>query len=360
MVSDLKIGQLFMIRFQGVEPSAEVIRLIQERNIGGVILFASNCPSIHKTVELVGKLKSHAKNFPLCVAIDHEGGRVHRLPKPVTHFPPMRLLGKLAEKMPSANLAWDVGRAMGRELKAIGIDLNFAPVVDVDTNSFNPVIGDRAFSRNAEVVAMAARQFIQGLQEAKVAGCAKHFPGHGDTDEDSHEVLPRLPHNLKRLHALELIPFKAAIEAGVASIMPAHVVYDGIDHGLPATFSLKLLRDLLRNELRFEGVIISDDLTMGAIAKNGSMEEACVKAFVAGCDWLMVTTTDLKKVGSVIDFFSRAVDQGKIPMERVENALKKVAQFKEKFCAAGVGTPNLKVVGSKEHVYLLNKIKQLA
>lgn len=355
-----KIGQFFTIRFEGMTPSAEVVSLIRDSSIGGVTLFKSNCPNIHKTAELVSQLKSYATASPLCVSVDHEGGRVHRLPKPVTHFPPMRTLGKLYERLPSSNLAWEIGRAMGKELKALGIDLNFAPVVDVDTNPFNPVIGDRSFSNNAEVVSAVAAQLIEGMQGAGVAGCAKHFPGHGDTNEDSHETLPRLPHNLKRLHSLELVPFKSAIKKNVASIMPAHVVYNGMDQGLPATFSVKLLRDLLREELRFEGLIISDDLSMGAISKNCSMEEACVKAFVAGCDLLLVFA-GVEKVRSAIEYFKRAVEEGKIPLERVEKSLRRVADFKERFCSqSGVKTPDLGVIGSSEHQHLLNKIKQLA
>lgn len=358
-ISRSNIGQFFFIRFEGVTPSPELVSLIRDAQIGGVTLFKSNCPNVKETAECIHRLKNSADGFPLCVSIDHEGGRVHRLPKPFTHFPPMQTLGKLYERMPSSNLAWETGRVMGKELKALGFDLNFAPVADVNTNPFNPVIGDRAFSNNAEVVALAVTQFVEGLQEAEVAACAKHFPGHGDTNEDSHAVLPRLPHNLKRLHSLELVPFKAAIQKKVAAIMPAHVVYNGMDHGLPATFSVKLLRDLLREELKFEGLIISDDLSMGAISKNSSMEEACVKAFVAGCDILMTFGT-LEKVRSAIDYFKRAVDEGRISFEQIEKSLQRITQFKARFCKKiGVSKPDLKSIGSREHQDILSKIKQL-
>lgn len=359
MVQNLPIGQFFFIRFDGVTPPATVAEFIREKNIGGVTLFASNCPGVKETAESIHRLKNSAGRFPLCVSVDHEGGQVHRLPKPVTHFPPLRTLGKLCERMPSSNLVWETGRVMGRELKALGFDLNFAPVADVDTNPFNPVIGDRAFSNNAEVVAMAATQLIEGMQGVGVAACAKHFPGHGDTNEDSHAVLPRLPHNLKRLHSLELIPFKAAIQKNVAAIMPAHVVYNGMDHGLPATFSVKLLRDLLREELGFEDLIISDDLSMGAISKNSSMEEACVKAFAAGCD-VLLTFGSIEKVRSAIDYFSQAVDEGKIPAERIEKSLQRIAEFKARFCKkTGDSKPDLKSIGSREHQDILSKINQL-
>lgn len=250
--------------------------------------------------------------------------------------------------------------AMGKELQVVGIDMNFAPVLDVDTNPFNPVIGDRAFSNDPEVVSLAGSQFIQGLQDSGVAACGKHFPGHGDTDEDSHEVLPRLPHNLKRLESLELIPFEAAIQQNVAAIMTAHVVFNGMDHGLPATFSVKLLRDVLRADLGFEGVIVSDDLSMGAISKLGSLEEACVKAFMAGCD-LLIVGKDPKKIPQALDCFARAIEEGRIPQERVEQALHRIQKFKQRFCKpTGVGKPDTGMIGCPAHKELLNKINPLA
>lgn len=353
------IGQCFMIGFEGVVVPPEVVSLIRDHGIGGVLLFASNCPTVSRTRELIAELKSYAKEAPLCIAIDHEGGRVHRLPKPVTHFPPMRELGALMERLPSSTLALDVGRAMGEELKGLGIDWNFAPVVDVDTNPFNPVIGDRALGNNAEVVALAASQIIQGLQEKGVAACAKHFPGHGDTNEDSHEVLPRLPHNMKRLESLELIPFEAAIQQKVASIMPAHVVYEGVEKNGPATFSVKILRDLLRTELGFDGVIVSDSLDMGAVARLGSLEECCRQAFAAGCDWLIVGK-EPQKIPPVLEAFEKK--RTFHSAERVASSLERIQRFKARFCPpkGGEAGPNPKTIGSKEHQEILNKIKQLA
>lgn len=353
------LGQCFMIAFQGVEPPAETLWLLQNRNIGGVILFASNCPGVARTRELIQHLKAESKGSSLCVAIDHEGGRVHRLPPPVTHFPPMRRVGVLYEKMPSSMLALEMGRAMGRELSALGIHLDFAPVLDVHTNPVNPVIGDRAFSTDPEVVALAACQVIQGLQEAGVGACGKHFPGHGDTNEDSHEVLPRLPLNFKRLQSVELVPFKAAIAAGVASMMTAHVVYDGLDKDTPATFSVKLLRDLLVDQLGFGGLIVSDDLAMGAISKHGSLEESCVQAFLAGCDLLLIGKNP-KDQARAIDYFVRAVEEGRIPQVRLEQALAKMEAFKKRFCTDGAATPGTAMIGCKEHKELLNKIKSLS
>ncbi|MBI4224198.1 MAG: beta-N-acetylhexosaminidase [Deltaproteobacteria bacterium] len=354
-----QIGQFFMIRFSGTEPSSEVERLIKERFVGGVILFASNLPHIPRAHEMILRLQSLAPSLPLCVAVDHEGGRVHRLPKPATRFPPMRRLGKLYERLPSSSLALEVGRVMGRELKALGFDLNFAPVADVDVNPSNPVIGDRSPSSHEEVVSIVAAQLVRGMQEEGVAACAKHFPGHGDTSEDSHEALPQLPHNMKRLRSLELVPFQAAIQQRVAAVMPAHVVYDGVDKGMPATFSVKILRDILRTELGFEGLIISDDLTMGALKTFGTLGERCAKAFLAGCDCLLALGS-LQNVEAAMDDFAKAVEAGLIPSARVDQAFERIALFKERFCDdGGEKRPSLKTVGAAGHKDILNKIKYL-
>jgi len=353
------LGQFFVIGFNGIRPPENTEWLIKKRNIGGVILFRGNCPSMEETADLAAYLKSLNPASRLSVSIDHEGGRVHRLPSPFTHFPAMQNMGRLYEKLPSSKIAFEVGMAMGRELAAAGIHWNFAPVLDVHTNPFNPVIGDRAFSNDPEMVSLMACQFIQGLQEAGVAACGKHFPGHGDTNEDSHEVLPRLPHNMKRLEALELVPFEAAIQQNVAAIMTAHVVYNGLDRGLPATYSVKLLRDLLRDRLGFEGLIVSDDLSMGAISKMSSLDEACIRAFNAGCD-ILIVGKDPSQQATALDTFARAVEEGKIPAERVAKSLARIDHFKKQYCRmTGVQRPPMSVIGCSEHKELLNKIKQI-
>jgi len=343
-----------MISFTGVEPPNEVMRLIHNHHIGSVLLFASNCPTVERVQELLTQLKSwNVGTIPLCFAVDHEGGRVHRLPKPVTHFPPMEKVGKLA---------YDVGQAMGRELRELGFHLNFAPVLDVRTNPLNKVVGDRSFGNNPEIVSLSGCQFIDGMQKEGIAACGKHFPGHGDTFEDSHELLPRLPHNISRLEAVELPPFKAAIQQNVASIMTAHVVYDGIDADVPATFSPKILRELLRKKLGFEGLIVSDELAMGALSKFGSSEEACIKAFMAGCD-VLIMGKDLQKTLKAIDMFEKAAIRGDIPESNIEEAYQRILKFKQTYCQSGVKPPTnpaLSAIGSKENQELANKINQIS
>ena len=354
-----KIGQFFMIGFDGFNPSENVISLLEKDSVGWGLLFRNNCPSVGITKELIASLKSHVKGLPFCVAIDHEGGRVHRLPKPVTHFPPMSEVGKVYEKMPSSQLAYEIGKAMGNELKAIGIDFDFAPVADVNTNVLNPVIGDRSFSNNPQTVAIAVEQVVRGLQDVGVAACAKHFPGHGDTDLDSHELLPKLNHNIRRLEKLELVPFRKAIETKVASIMTAHVVYNGLDQNTIATLSVKILRDLLREQMGFAGMIVSDDLSMGAIAKNIPLEEACVLAFLAGCD-LLIVGKNAEAQKRAIEYFVKAVEKKRIPIDRVEESYQRIQNFKSTYCGANQERPPMKVIGSKEHQSLLHRISTFA
>lgn len=340
------LGQHFFVSFRGVRPPREIFKLIEEYGVGGILFFAENCEDMRDVTALIQELKRRASG-PLCVAVDHEGGRVHRLPKPVTRFPPMRQIGRWMEKMPSATLAADVGRAMGRELKALGFDTGFSPVVDVCVNPLNKVIGDRSFSLKAEVVSHCASRFIMAMQAEGVAACAKHFPGHGDTVQDSHEILPVLDHNRKRLDHLELAPFRAAIGAGVASIMTAHVVYRGIDLELPATLSVKLVRDLLRGELRFEGLIFSDSLDMKAIANRWSMSEASILAFNAGCDCLILGR-DPKESLEVIDHFAAAVERGDISESQLLTSQQRIAAYQQQFVAKAF-TPNFDLVGCEEH-----------
>ena len=254
----------------GLTPSKDELELVK-RGVGGVILFARNVHEPAQVAELARELKAAAQG-PLLVSIDQEGGRVQRLRPPFwTGWPSMRRLGQIDEKGGTLGLngtavAEKVGRLIARELTACGIDLNYAPVVDVDTNPLNPVIGDRSFGRDPKRVARLAVAFAQGMERAGVASCVKHFPGHGDTSQDSHLTLPRLAHDKRRLWEVELVPFVAAARAGLASVMTAHVRFEAFDR-LPATLSPVSL-ELLRKDVEFKGCCISDDLEMRAISET--------------------------------------------------------------------------------------------
>lgn len=277
-------GQLLFVGFQGTRVPDELEALIADARIGGVVLFSRNVESPSQLCALVRALHAPApEDAPLLVATDQEGGRVQRLRSPWTLWPPMRLVGDLDD--PGVTRA--VASAVAQELLDAGIGLDFAPVVDVATEPSNPVIGDRSFGESPDRVARHGRAFVEGLQEGGVAACAKHFPGHGDTTCDSHHALPRLDHAIERLRQVELPPFRACIDAGVASIMTAHVLFPALDPERPATLSARVLR-ILREELGFEGVVFSDDLEMRAVADAYPIRERVLRALEAGVDALLV------------------------------------------------------------------------
>jgi beta-N-acetylhexosaminidase len=318
---DTEIAGLFCVGFQGKEPSREVLELVR-RGVYGVVLFARNVEDAEQVAALVAALKRAAQR-PLLVAVDQEGGRVARLraPQGFTELPPMRALGDAGDE----GLAREAGRLLGSELRAVGIDQDFAPVVDVDTNPANPVIGDRSLSRDPEVVSRLGAALALGLQDAGVAACAKHFPGHGDTSQDSHTDLPHLAHPLERLERVELVPFRALARAGVASVMTAHVVFDALDPRRPATLSPPVMR-LLRERAGFDGCAISDDLEMKAVADHFPLEEAAPGAVSAGVDALLVCHR-AEVQHRAIDLVRMAVERGEIPRERVAEARARVERL---------------------------------
>lgn len=276
-------GRVLMVGYPAGPVPETVAELAREGALAGVVLFKRNLPNVHVALEATTEYRAlHAAHSRPLIAVDQEGGRVARLGAPVLQLPPAR---ELARRGPDATRA--AARVLGRQLRVLGFNVNFAPVLDVDTNPDNPIIGDRAFAHSADGVVEAALPFADGLRDAGVIACGKHFPGHGDTDTDSHLALPRLAHDLSRLRAVELAPFKAAT-GRVPAIMSAHVVFDALDPGVPATLSRRVITDLLRGELGFEGAIISDDLEMKAIADHFGSGEAAVRAIDAGCDLLLV------------------------------------------------------------------------
>jgi beta-N-acetylhexosaminidase len=321
MTLDAQIAGLFCVGFHGKTPSPEVLELVR-RGVYGVILFARNVEDAEQVAALVADLK-RAAGRPLLVSVDQEGGRVARLraAQGFTEIPPMRALGDAGDEA----LAWEVGLVIGRELRAVGIDQDYAPVVDVDTNPANPVIGDRSFSRDPEAVSRLGVALAQGLQAAGVAACAKHFPGHGDTSQDSHTDLPNLPHALDRLDRVELAPFRALARAGVASVMTAHVVFEALDPRRPATLSPEVMR-LLRERVGFDGCAVSDDLEMKAVAEHFPLEEAAPGAVLAGVDALLVCHR-AEVQHRAIDLVRGAVERKRISRARVAEARRRVEKL---------------------------------
>jgi len=319
-----------MIGFDGQAASAEVRRMIRDYRAASVILFARNVDAPEQLAELVRELQAIARDaghdLPLLVAVDQEGGRVARLRAPWTEWPPLRALGRLD----SEDHARRMGEALAAELKACGIGCDFAPVVDVDTNPRNPVIGDRSFGDDPERVGRLGAAMIRGLQGGGVVACAKHFPGHGDTDVDSHLALPAVDHSRARLEDVELRPFRAAIAAGVASIMTAHVLVRELDDRRPATLSPVVVDGLLRRELGFDGVIVSDDLEMKAVAERWRPAEAALLAAQAGCDLLPVCQGHDAQV-EAIEALVRAVETEAISWKAMDAACGRLRLLKERF-----------------------------
>ena len=284
-----------MVGFHGLEPPKELTDWLKHTTPAGLIVFSRNVESSHQVATLIRTLRACWPNnqptdFPL-FAVDQEGGPVRRLKAPqcpdILPLPPARLLGQHDEPA----FTKEVSRALGAQLAALGFNLNFAPVLDVDSNPENPIIGKRAYGCSPEPVIRHGLAVVNGLLQSGVIPCGKHFPGHGDTDLDSHLALPRLALTKERLSSQELRPFQAVIQAAIPAIMSAHIVYETLDPDWPATLSPTVLPTLLRNTLGFNGVVISDDLEMAAIKDHFSAKEIAVQGLKAGIDIFLVCHT---------------------------------------------------------------------
>lgn len=329
-------GSLLIVGFEGQRAPADLLARLAAGRLGGIILFARNLAAaadgsgvdLAQVQALVASLRAAAPAGapPPILSVDQEGGRVQRLRAPLSVWPPMaRLAGR------GAALAQEVGQALGRELQALGFNLDYAPVLDVHTNPQNPIIGDRAFGTTAAEVAQQALAFLRGLESAGVRGCGKHFPGHGDTSQDSHLTLPRVERPLAELRAVELLPFAAAVRAGVGMLMTAHVVYSAVD-ALPATLSPRWLEQILRQELGFEGVILSDDLEMGAVA-DGDVGEVIVASLLAGCDAFLICR-EAERQARAEEALLRAAERDSRVRARIAEATGRLLRFRSGLPAA--------------------------
>lgn len=324
-----KVGQLVMCGFEGGIPSAEITELIQQNHIGGVIYFSRNVQSVkqvHKLSRELQHLASAAGKPPLFLSIDQEGGMVARITEGVTLFPGNMALG--AARNPAG--AYQAAQVCGKELRALGINVNFSPSLDVNNNPFNPVIGVRSYSEQAELVSEMGVAALQGYQEAGVAATVKHFPGHGDTVTDSHLSLPVVCHTPERLYELELVPFRKAIFAGVDAIMTAHVVFPALDDScMPSTLSTKIINGLLRTQLGFEGVVFTDCMEMKAISEHYGTERAAVFAVEAGADVVLISHRLDRQLGA-IRALVEAVKSGRISEEQINRSVERIVSLKKK------------------------------
>ncbi|MDP8224897.1 MAG: beta-N-acetylhexosaminidase [Candidatus Lernaella stagnicola] len=340
-------GRVMLVGFEGTQVNEQVRELLKF-GVGGFVLFRRNLESAEQTAGLIAEIRSLAETRRLLFAIDEEGGRVQRLREFGTAWPPARVIGAAADAEPVRQF----GAALGTELRALGFDIDFAPVVDVDSNAGNPVIGDRSFGSDPETVADLTEAFIRAIQGQGVAACAKHFPGHGDTVADSHYELPVVRHDRERLEQVEWVPFRRAVAAGVQGVMTAHLVAEKIDPATPATMSPHLL-GLLRNEIGFPGVIFSDDLEMRAIADNYDVGEAALSAARAGCDMLLICL-EMDMQEAVFRALYDGPRRGVLPAERMgqmEQRLDRLAAW-----LPVPATGDLSVVGCQAHRALSREI----
>jgi beta-N-acetylhexosaminidase len=342
-------GQLAIAGFAGQSIPADLKALAREFDLGGVIFFARNVESPEQVADLSRQAQELAQELPLWVSVDQEGGRVARLKAPFTVWPPMQTLGRSGDEA----LATRFARALAAELRAVGITLDYTPVLDVLTNPKNPVIGDRSLAERAEDVARLGSILIRTLQGEGIAASGKHFPGHGDTSVDSHFELPLIEHPPDRLEAVELLPFKAAIAAGVASIMTAHILIPSLDAERPATLSSAIVNDMLKQRLGYEGLVLSDDLDMKAISHRYGMAEATVLAIGAGCDAVLMCGEGQDRQAEAIEAVIRAVENGTLSSKRVDDALMRHRRVKERFLSRRPmplkGAALRSVLGSDEH-----------
>src|SRR5262245_17582180 len=315
------IGQLFIFGFEGTQVPDWIRHCLNHWELGGVILFKRNIESKEQLTELNLEIRSLGKGTPPFISVDHEGGRVFRLPPPFTQIPPAREIGL-------KNKAYETGRLMGKELREVGFNLNYAPVLDVDTHPNNPIIGDRSFSSEPEEVSRNALELIRGLREEGVIPCGKHFPGHGDTSKDSHLELPSVDHPLSRLEEIELAPFQAAIADDIEMLMTAHVLYPRVDSDFPATLSREIITGILREKLGYEGGVISDDLLMKAISDRYGIPEAARLFLEVGGDIALICRHEEEQTRAM-EGLLKALRDGKISGEKLEESRKRVEALKK-------------------------------
>ena len=365
-----QIGQVLMVGFWGNTPSQEIIDLIQHYHAGSIILLSRNVRAAQQVLELTRSLQMIAKQaghpYPLLIAIDQENGIVQRLGEGATIFPGNMALGAID----SEEIAYKVALATGQELKALGINMNLAPVVDVNNNSANPVIGVRSFGEDPQQVARLGAAMVKGYHAAGILSCLKHFPGHGDTAVDSHRALPTLPYGLERLEALELVPFRSGIKAGADSVMIAHVAFPAMTRRdmLPATLSPDIVQGLLREKLGFNGAILSDCMEMKAISDTFGTERAVVMALKAGIDLVLVSHHYTQQRGS-IEAIQEAVHTHELSPRVVQQAADRVLRLKAHYLswddlsptgtAHGV-TPTIDEVAWPDHIQLQHKAYELS
>lgn len=346
-----KIGQLMIVGFNGTSVDENLNDLVKNSYIGGVILFKDNVESLDGVTELINNIKllNIENKIPLFISVDEEGGVVSRTPNEFLKLPSSLSIGAYNNE----NMSYKVGEIIAQELKLMGYNMDYAPVLDVLSNPNNTVIGSRAFGRDVDTVSNLGVSVMKGISENNVISVVKHFPGHGDTSVDSHYGLPLVEKSLEELKELEFIPFQWAINNGADVIMVSHILLQSIDSENPATMSKKIISNILRNEMNFDGVVISDDMTMAAIMDNYDIGEASVKAINAGVDIILVCHGYDNEM-QVLNSISEAVNSGEITEERLNESVYRILSLKNKYNLSD--TTKVNSIGLQE---INNKINNL-
>lgn len=327
MTIDEKIGQMLMLGFEGYSINDDIKELIQNHHIGGLIVFERNIKDSDQLLSLINSLKQiNTSSLPLILSVDEEGGRVTRMPSEFVKIPSKQTIGNIN----SEDLAFKIGSIIGERIGSFGFNMALTPVLDINSNPNNPVIADRAYGTQPELVARLAIQEMKGIKEQCVIPVVKHFPGHGDTSVDSHIGLPILNHPLQRLKDFELVPFDEAIKNGADVVMVAHILIADIDADNPSSLSKAVITDLLRHHMNFDGVVISDDLTMGAITENMDLGQAAIKAVNAGSDIILVCHGYHDQI-AIIKALKTAVEQGDISRQRIDQSVYRIISLKQKY-----------------------------
>lgn len=332
MTLEQKVAQMFMVSFFGTQLTETEISFLREVQPGAVALFGRNVASPRQVAELTNAIQAHsvaAGGLPLLIAVDQEGGLIQHLQRGFTRFPAPMLWTATGD----GELAYAVGAAMAGEMRAVGVNMNLAPVADLQTYLRNPIIRRRAFGNLPEMVAPILTGFIHGLQDNGVVATVKHFPGHGDTSTDSHLQLPIVEHSRERLETVELQPFMAAFEAGVEATMVAHIWYSALDSApVPASLSPRIVDGLLRNELGYDGIIMTDALDMDAVDTAYSPSEAAIRAIIAGNDLIAIGAhVGTDRIRAVIDDVVAAVQSGRIAESSIEASVARIVAVKDKY-----------------------------
>ncbi|WP_195260760.1 glycoside hydrolase family 3 protein [Clostridium paraputrificum] len=332
MTLEEKVGQMMFYGVNGTNVDDKVVNLFEDQHAGGIILYGhrnfwgSSLDNNVKYVNSIKKANRQNSDIPLFIGFDEEGGSMSQLPQELMRTPSKGELGNTND----SSLATGIGAGTAKKLKLLGINTDFGTVLDINTNKNNPIIGVRSYGSTQEKVTEFGINELKAIQNEGVIPTVKHFPGHGDTEVDSHLGLPSLNHDLNRLKSTELVPFQTAINNGVDMVMTAHIMLPQIDKEYPATMSKKILTDLLCDEMGYKGVIITDDLEMQAISKNWDLGEAAIKSVEAGADILLVCHT-IENQQKVYNALVQGVNDGKIDENRIDESVRRILRLKYQY-----------------------------